>query len=142
VSAAGAAAGAAGGCGSAGGGDAGAGVSLAGGVTAAVAGDGAAGADVEAAAASFAASEAGIAPVVVGVVVGAEVAVPDGGKYVVVPLDELWDAGSSAITAGTTPAQQTPNKLTPRRRRAKSLIIPRLAPIDEGRNSASVADTT
>jgi hypothetical protein len=129
---------AAGGCVSAGGGDAGAGVSLAGGVTAAVVGDGAAGADVEAAAASFAASEAGIAPVVV----GAGVAAPDGGKYIVVPPDELWDADSSAMAAGTTPAQQTPNKLTPRRRRAKSLIIPRLAPIGEGRDNVSVADTT
>jgi hypothetical protein len=127
---------AAGGCVSAGGGDAGAGVSLAGGVTAAVVGDGVAGA--EAAAASFAASEAGIAPVVV----GAGVAAPDGGKYIVVPPDELWDADSSAMAAGTTPAQQTPNKLTPRRRRAKSLIIPRLAPIGEGRDNVSVADTT
>ena len=73
-----------------------------------------------------------MAPVVAGVVVGAEVAVPDGGKYVVVPLDELWATGSSAMAAGATPAQQTPNKLTPRRRRAESLIIPRLAPIGEG----------
>ncbi|HML28002.1 MAG TPA: hypothetical protein PKE16_04030 [Hyphomicrobium sp.] len=79
----------------------------------------------------------GIAAVVVGDE-GVMAAVPVdascfGGKYVVVPLDASC-AAVSAIAAGTDPAQQAPNKLTPRRRSVNFLIIPRLAPMGERRS--------
>jgi hypothetical protein len=102
----------------------------------------AAGAAAAPTATSFEESEGEMAPVVAGVAAGEEVAALDGGKYVVVPLDEFSTAGSSARAAGMMPAEQTPNKLTPRRRSAKSLIIPRLAPIGERRVDASIADIT
>jgi hypothetical protein len=111
-----------------------AGGSLAAGATAAVvAGAGAFGETDASGCTSFGGStDVGIVPVVAGLE----------DEYVVVVPPEVSCVVDSAFATGTLPAQQTPNKLTPRRRNAYCLIIPRLAPIGERRGDASVADTT
>jgi hypothetical protein len=106
------------------------GVAAAGGVTAAVeAGASGFGGDETLAFVSFGGSDGvGIAAVVAGLVF-------DG-------TDASCPADSAAATGISPAAQQTPNKLMPRRRSALILIIPRLAPIGERRGDASMTDTT
>jgi hypothetical protein len=108
-----------------------AGVSLAAGATAAVVAGAFGDTEASGCASLGGSTDVGIVPVVAGF---------DDENVVVVP-PAVSCVVDSAI-AGTLPAQQTPNKLTPRRRSTFCLIIPRLAPIGERRGDASVADTT